>query len=321
MTRTRLYGLTIDSELTFHEQRPPVGPPDVTISVGAPAVDTTEAPAGRRLLHVVTDRPLYTATQVSDGYLLRFYGTCDFEIGGDLSTVQARVVPGADLDLVGVLAAGTMLSFLLSMRGNAVLHASAVQVGESALAFVGRSGMGKSTMATLMCADGARLITDDVLHLDLTTDPPSCHLGATELRLRKAATELSARFQDEPPARVTGDDRDALRMVPALREHLPLRAIVIPAPDHEDAAREPELTRLPAKEALLYLLQFPRVVGWEDAASIDRQFHEVARVVETVPVFVARLPWGPPFADGIGDRVLEATGLGQVRVADSTASR
>ncbi|TDE94065.1 hypothetical protein EXU48_11460 [Occultella glacieicola] len=321
MNTTKLYGLNLDSEIALHQTRPADGPTDVTIRVGAPMGTTEAAPPGRMLLHLDGDKQYYSATETDSGYLLRFYRTCDFVIDPGLTTVTAHLVHGADPERVGVLAAGTMLSFLLALRRRPVLHASAVQVGEAALAFVGRSGMGKSTMATLMAADGARLITDDVLHLDLDTVPPRCHLGATELRLRKAAGDLAARFAVAPGRRLTGDDRDALAIRSADTDLLPLHAIVIPAPDHSEQDREPEFLRLSPRDALLHLLMFPRIVGWQDPAAVDLQFQHLSDVVEKVPVYVARLPWGPPFPPAIAAQVLTAVGLDQAVTADSTASR
>ena len=98
-----------------------------------------------------------------------------------------------------MLVGGTLLAFVLTMRGEAVLHASAVQVGDAALAFVGASGMGKSTMATLLCADGARLVTDDVLRLDTTS-------SATDLRpgSDRAAAAQGRRPPGRPVRKRTG---------------------------------------------------------------------------------------------------------------------
>lgn len=319
--RTRLYGLNVESDLAIFEQRPPEGEIDVRICIGADASPVETELPGRRLLHVATDRQHFTATEHPAGYLLRFHGTCDFEIDAGLTTIVAHPLPGTSLDRVAVLAIGTTLSFLMIMRGHAVLHGSAVQLGDVALAFIGRSGMGKSTMATLMCADGARLITDDVLRVDLDGSTPLCHLGATELRLRKAAAELAGQFGQAPESRVTGDSRDALRMEQATRDGLPLGAIVIPFPDHNDGEREPEIIRLSAKKAFLYLLQFPRIAGWEDATVLDRQLGELSRVVESVPVYLARMPWGPPFPEGLAERIRREISLTQVLPADSTASR
>lgn len=307
--RTALYGLVVDSEIPLHQNRTATGPADVTIRYGASRPPTTDPPEGRRLLNLETDRALFTATQRDDGYVLRFYRTCDFVIATDLSTVTVHAVPDADPDTIGVLICGTLLAFLLALRGGTVLHASAVQVRDSALAFVGSSGMGKSTMATLACAAGAKLITDDVLRLDLDADRPRCHLGGTALRLRKAATDLSALFGTDPAHRVTGDGRDSLSMTPAVQELLPLAAIVIPAPQHDSVLTRPELIRLEPKQALLALLQFPRIVGWEDPAALDRQLQELGVIVSQVPVHVARLPWGPPFSPSLALDLMTDVGL------------
>ena len=151
-------------------------------------------PPGRVLLDLRGSRRYYAATAVDQGFRLRFFGSCDVDLDPILTRATVHPMPGADPDLLSVLVSGTLLAFVLTMRGETVLHASAVQVGDAAVAFVGASGMGKSTMATLLCADGARLVTDDVLRLDTTSSPPTCALGATELRLRKGADHLSERF-------------------------------------------------------------------------------------------------------------------------------
>ncbi|MPV48525.1 hypothetical protein GCG21_00565 [Pseudactinotalea sp. HY160] len=302
----RLYGLVIDSEIDLHQDRPATGRADLTVRIGAAMTATTAPPIGRRLLHLETaESVLATATTTGSGYHLRFYGTCDVEIDRALTTVVTHAVTGADPDTVAVLVSGTVLSFVLAMRREPVLHASAVEVEAGAVAFVGGSGMGKSTMATLLCAAGGRLVTDDVLRVDLRGARPRCYLGGTALRLRKSAAELSALFDTRPARRVTGDGRDALTMAPAVRELLPLAAIVIPVPRHDAPGSRPELVRLDPARALLALLRFPRIVGWEDPDTLDRQLQELGAIVEAVPVHVAGLPWGPPFPDSLAADVLE----------------
>ncbi|NED99598.1 hypothetical protein [Phytoactinopolyspora halotolerans] len=307
-----LYGLRVASEIPLYQDRSAAddGEPDVTMRMGEPIPEQQARPPGRELAHMETDRPYYTFTVTDTGdYALRFYRTCDFVVDSALRTVTMHVVEGADPGVAGVLAAGAALSFVLTMRRHTVLHASAVQIGDAALAFVGYSGMGKSTMAALMCADGARLITDDVLRVDPDGDAMRCRLGATELRLRKAASELAERFSDRPPGRVTSDDRDALRMVESTEDRLPLAAIVVPWPDRDRTWTE--LERLSTMDALVTLLRFPRLLGWTDSAVLDRQFSDVGDVVERVPVYRAQVPWGPPFGEDIAETVAAVVGLSQ----------
>lgn len=312
MIPTRLYGMTIASELPLHQHRPPPpgAPVDLTIRMGEPMATTDDQPPGRLLLHLQVDRQYYSASELPEGgYVLRFYGTCDIRIDPTLRLATTHLYEGADPAIAAVLAGGTLLAFILTIQGAPLLHASAVQISDSALAFVGASGMGKSTTATLMCADGASVITDDLLRLDLSHTPPLCFLGATELRLRKAAGDLSEHFDSAPGRRLTGDDRDALAVPRATVESLPLRAIVIPGPEQNSERTRPEIQRLDPMRAFLLLSQFPRLLGWEDPAILQRQFQQLGTITERVPIYVARLPWGPPFPEGLAAEVRTAVGL------------
>lgn len=312
--RVLLYGMRVHSELPLHQHHllDDEGPADLTIRVGDPVPPTEEPPTGNVLLDLELDRRMYVAAAAPDGsFTLRCYRACDFVLDSTLSEVTVHLVQGADPELASVLATGMLASFVLVLRGHTVLHASAVQVDDVAVAFVGRSGMGKSTMAALMCAEGASLVTDDVLRVDLpgSSGAPMCHRGAMELRLRKSAGHLASRFAGDVGQRRTVDERDALRLEGSAVTQLPLAAIVIPMPEHDQAVTEPTLTRLGGAESLLTLVRFPRLLGWRDQGIIDRHFHELGDIVRQVPVYTARMPWGPPFPDAIAASVLEAVGL------------
>ena len=308
---SRIYGLNVSSQLPLHQQRPVAAGAtiDLEIDLGTTIERTDEVPNGRLLLDLQTNKQFYTAVEVDGGYLLRFYGSCDIRFNSQLTRATVHPTHATDLDVVSVLVAGTALAFVLSARGQPLLHASAVQVDQGAVAFVGGSGMGKSTMATLMCARGARLITDDMLCLDLSSNPPACQLGATELRLRKAAGELIEQFDAAPSRRRTGDARDALATQLAGEGHLPLLAIVVPLPDRSGEDASTELKRLPPTDALLLLSRFPRLLGWQDKDTIRRHFDQLGSIVAAVPVYLASLPWGPPFSADLVHSVLCGVGV------------
>lgn len=325
MSLQRLYGLVVDSAVPLHQDRHvPAGTPvDVTVRWGAEMDPQTqhEVLPGTVLLEVRWGRAAeYLFVRHDDGrYTLRFMTICDFVVSPDLARVTVHPVRGADRGIAEVLTTGAMLAFQLYARGHAVLHASAVAVGDRAIAFVGPSGQGKSTMATLLCSQGAGLITDDVLHVEDPGGLPLARLGATELRLRKGADTLAALFTTGgPDQRRSADDRQVLTLSADVPDRLPLAAIVVPRPDRR--RRRIALTRRPPREALFDLLGYPRLLGWQDPTVLAEQFTHLGALVDRVPVFEAAIPWGPPFDPAVPRDLLAALLAEQPAVDDDSSA-
>lgn len=299
-----MHGLHVQTALPLHHTRLSTAEPDVVITDAGHRGVPADQPVGRLMAHLsdVDGTPLYTFVQQDAGYLLRFHRTCEFEISSDGKAVSYVLDPAADPGLVGVLATGMLVSFLLTIAGHPVLHASAVDVGGRAIAFTGWSGMGKSTAAALVCSDGALFVTDDVLRVDLST-PPICRLGAVEARLRPKAAEVAATFSK---SRVTADGRQAIAPNIASNDRLPLAALIVPSPSRE--LGELSVRRLQGAEAVLTLSRFPRIVGWCDVETSARQFQFLAELARAVPVYIAQIPWGPPFAPGLGAEIARSVG-------------
>jgi len=75
------------------------------------------------------------------------------------------VAPLGDADhnlLVNTLI-GTPFGILLLQRNHLVFHASAIEVDDKSVCFIGASGSGKSTTAASLISSGHRLISDDVV--------------------------------------------------------------------------------------------------------------------------------------------------------------
>lgn len=304
----RAHGLAICSEIELAMQpgAPAFARPDVVLRRGAERAIPSDDPPGDRLagLRKPDGTLRYSLCRDGDRAVLRYPGLCDFVGDGHLGDVTVHLHPGADPGLIPVLAAGALLAVHLRLRGELVLHASAVQLGDGALAFVGASGMGKSTLAALLCMSGHGLVTDDVLRVDLTDGSVvRVHPGSTESRLRPNARQLA----DTAPSgavRATADGRLALRARAHAEEPLPLAACIVPLPSRK--AVEVSVQRLAESRALLRMLQFPRVVGWSEPASTAREFQALADLVGQVPIFEARIPWGPPFRPEVVSELLDA---------------
>ena len=278
---------------------------DVDIRWGPDIDDSSELPPGDVIASYEDDATTwYTATSTGSGYHLRFSNVGEFVISEDLSEMTVRRDRSGRDELLPILLAGTASAFLLALRGETVLHASAVAIEGSALAFVGQSGRGKSTLAALLCVDGAELVTDDVLAVD-PGPPVSCVGGAHEVRLRSAAAVI-AETRPDRPTRLTADERLAFTPVPAPLQSLPLSAIIIPSPSR--TTTEIAVKVVPPADALFVLLSFPRVHGWRQPDVLRRDFTTLSQLVNLVPVLSVTVPWGPPFDPDV-TRSLAALGL------------
>jgi len=303
-TTYELHGLRVRSEIPLGGSVRPEGTPDLDVRWGSEPMPPAAEPDGRVLARVAGDDGRgYTHTQAGAGYLLRFHGLCEVRIDGARRAMDVRVSVGGDRAMVPLLVAGNSLAFVLTLAGERVLHASAVQANGSALAFVGAPGMGKSTLAALLCASGATLITDDLLRLAPDGAEFRCCFGPAEIRLRANAAELARSFPGVAAA-PTPDGRVAIRLGHAGRPMPRLGTVVIPRPMRTRTTLA--VRQLAPAAALFALSRYPRVAGLCAPELLASQFRAFAQVASSVPVYEAEVPWGPPFAPGLADALVEA---------------
>ena len=308
-------GLTIASEISISAPVSALIDPataDVTVVWGFDIEPTLERPSADVLAELIeVDRLSYSICRVDDGYVLRLPFVADFAVDAALRHVTCHPVATGRTSVIPLIIPGMVVAFILSMSGKCVLHGSAVELDGRALAFVGPSGQGKSTMAAILCAAGAGLVTDDVLPLgfDETGREDTgvyCLRAASEIRLREKAASLARRF-GEDAVRVTADDRYAVAPRTSTLQRIPLAAIVFPRPDRQHL--EVVAKRVGPGEASLALGRCERIEGWWWRDHLRTQFIALSGVVEAVPVFEVSVPWGPPFASDLAPRLLAACGL------------
>lgn len=166
------YGLCIHSEIPLLETMVSSGDADVTVRIGK--LDNTPRAAldlGHRFLGHLPER----------GRLL-------IQDGREIIIEPA---PEATIPVLCSMVLGPAMAIILRQRGLLVLHASAVVVKDSAIAFMGGSGWGKSTLANAFHREGYDLLTDDVLALDAQKKPPLVYPAFPQQRLwAETATAL-----------------------------------------------------------------------------------------------------------------------------------
>ena len=120
---------------------------------------------------------------------------------------------------------GQVLPLAALLRGFEVFHSSAVEVGGRAIAFVGHSGAGKSSLALRLVLEGAALITDDVLVLRAEEERLVAHPGAGLMNLRHAEHELYRRADVELGPEIGRDEKGVRLRFPRLEGPRPLAAL------------------------------------------------------------------------------------------------
>jgi hypothetical protein len=101
---------------------------------------------------------------------LRWTGLGEFVVSRDGQSVRCRRFASAADEAFQVYLVQRALSFALVKQGVEPLHASAIVHDGQAIALVGDSGSGKSTIAAARLREGDTLVTDDLLVLTRDRD-------------------------------------------------------------------------------------------------------------------------------------------------------
>jgi hypothetical protein len=144
------------------------GAADITCELlSAPPPD----PAGGVWTHCWLDRNGATSlslARTAAGFLLCFSGLARFSVSLDGCRIGVWPAPETNTETLTHLLLDQVLPRVLAHLGRLVVHASAVRVGDRAIAFVGETGQGKSTLAASFDSSGYPLLSDDGLVINLT---------------------------------------------------------------------------------------------------------------------------------------------------------
>jgi hypothetical protein len=226
-----------------------------------------------------------------DRFRLSFDDTGAFDVSLDGREIAWMPLAGADPDLAQIDLLGRVLSLAVHASGDVCLHASAVVVDGSAIAFLGPKGFGKSALAMALVSTGATLLTDDTLRLRLgprTTATPGPHSIRLWNDVADHLGRRSAMVPEPDGGKLVG------RSLPdneVSHESVPLAALYLlhpvrPSPDVATGRR----TLLPSVEATLGVIQHAKIallLGKSEGAVL---LHRAASLTSTTPVFRLEVP-------------------------------
>ncbi len=206
------------------------------------------------------------------GFLLRFLGEADFAIDTDCRQVTGWPVPGVAENHFQSLYCNAVLPLIGDHLGGLFLHGSAVAVGGRAVAFLGQSGAGKTTLAGAFAKAGHSYLTEDVI--ELVAGAGTYYLQPKPSGLRLFADSAAYLIGDDPEM-AEGDEKiDVTNAIalPFLGTPAPLAAIFLLGPDH-DAPRA--IARLDQHRAAQLLMPHSFVLDVEDKGRLRGHFSRI----------------------------------------------
>lgn len=272
------FGLGISSSLPLPELLPGSGGADVEI----------RRARGGRSLGAASSTDDDAATMVSPNEWRLFFGDVGEVTVRDGREIVVTARPRVDARTLRLAVLGPAFGVLLQQRGFLVLHASVVEIGGAAVAFLGDSGQGKSTLAAALHARGHPLVADDFAAVRLDGEGPAVHAGFPQFKLWPDAAKALGRDVRRLPRLDRGWTKRAARIAHGFSslERLPLAGVVL-----LDVGDAVALAPVAPHDAFLALVRYTYGITWLHDVSGLAQFRDRREVAARVPVRRLTRPW------------------------------
>jgi hypothetical protein len=223
--------------------------------------------------------------------LITFGGVARFRVEARSRLITCSALDDAGAETLTQLLTNEVLPLVAGVD-QVVLHASAVIAAEGAIAFAGRSGAGKSTIAVRLAQRGCSLLTDDVVLIEDRREGPYVVPMEAPVRLwPNTLRAIGGRIR--VAQNVSGwRNRGRKRVLSATearisyaRQPAPLRKLFLLSPD---ASSGTPIAELDPRDALAEVLRHSFVLATDEAEFAGQCFDRVSRLLRHVRVY--RLP-------------------------------
>ena len=226
----------------------------------------------------------------------------DFVVSGDGRHVLWRRLVDVPDEVVFTYLLGQVLSFCLLARGVEPLHATCVLVNGAAIAFLGDSGEGKSTLAATLLTRGYPLLTDDVLVVRFDGDRAMAYPSLPRIKLTGAAADATFPGRRSVPMNRFTDKRIfPLDGAEYVSRPAPLRALYVLSEKTEGAGAS--IRRLRGRAQFLALIQHTFNDSILHTSRLKQQFAFARQLLRLVNVntfsYPRRLDLLPAIADAV----------------------
>ncbi len=183
-----VYGIAVDSELplaTVAEAGDKHSQADVRMSLGSAEFFCEKAKG----LPAATDEWIQYSTLADGSVYINVRGILETVVSADGREAVCAWADGADGTAFEANLLNFVLSTALTLQGEEPFHSTVLDMGGRVAGLLGPSGAGKSTLAACLIAQGADLVTDDMLRLQLREGVALVHAGPYRLKLHRDSAQ------------------------------------------------------------------------------------------------------------------------------------
>lgn len=320
-----VYGLTITSEVPLPElvriSKTKNTTVDVWVRLAAQAERGADPSDWFLSCPLPDGSPWLSCAKTQEGYLLRFFELADFSVDTSGHKICCYALPQTSPVTIRHLLLDQVLPLVLNLRGQEVLHATAVLTQVGVCAFTGLTGTGKSTLAANFLHAGFSAFSDDCLVIEEKNNQVCAVPAYPGLRLWDDALQMirSEPGQLAPVAHYTAKRRivfeDTVTDFPIQPQPMAgiyslVRHNTMDETDKTNKTNKtsgcvsPQIERLSWREAYAELLPHLFRFDITDRHMLKRQFEWLGGVVEKVPVCRLTIPAGFELLDTVRMAVL-----------------
>jgi hypothetical protein len=220
--------------------------------------------------------------------------TITFLVSRAGNQIDCQPLPGVPEATVRHLLLDCVIPLILSRREPLVLHASAILTGHGAIAFIGTSGQGKSTLAASHGQLGYPLISDDYLVLRETPEAPEVEskwIAVPSYPGVRLLPGTSDGIFEVPPATTevahyTSKRRISdLEVLPFTESPAVIRSIYVLDDEGVEPPPEPVVELISPRESFMKMVSSSFNLDITDKELLRRQFATLRRIVGAIPCF------------------------------------
>ena len=228
--------------------------------------------------------------RAGDGYLLRFPDLADFEVSADGKEVVAYPASEDDDATVEHLYINQMVPLALSRQGRPTFHASVVTVPGGVVAFLGQSGMGKSTLAASFALNGSSFLSDDALLVEETETGCEVQPSHPSIRLWEDSVDQLLDETSSTSIPISYSEKARLLAGDALTYNAePQRLLAAYVLESNDAAKV-AIRTLTGLDRHMAWVQNSFLLDIEDPDLLKQHFDWTHRISSAVPTFALDYP-------------------------------